>query len=543
MNSGDYDEVVLTGSIGSAKTTCALYSIAYQLYVLSCYESPHQLYGLDPSSEIVFIFQSLRLTAAKEVDYERFRAMIEKAPYFKKHFMFDKDLKSELKFPHRIYVRPVSSKDTAAIGQNVFGGIIDEINFMQLIQDSKANIDGGLYDQAKALYDSISKRRKSRFGNQGVLPGLLCMVSSKRYPGQFTDRKAQEAADEIARSGSTRIYIYDKRSWDIKPSKYFKTERFRIFIGDDAHKPRILAEGEQVDPSLQHLVDEIPEDYRADFERDIMGSLRDIAGHSTLAKHPFIPDREAVQKCIRQGPFIFSQPTVDFVERKLKIYSAHMVRPKEDRFVHCDLAISGDAAGLAVGHVEGFVAIPRGMGEVELLPKVYIDGLLQIVAPKGGEILLYKVREVIYALSKLGMKIRWTTFDQFQSRDSMQLMRQKGYTVGYQSIDANSTPYDFVKNAIYDGRVSIPKHSVCELELVSLEKDVKKGKVDHPPGFSKDVADGLAGVVYGLTMRRETWARYGIGLGQIPKSVLQMIQGRKADKDSNVEAEGAIITS
>ena len=54
-----------------------------------------------------------------------------------------------------------------------------------------------------------------------------------------------------------------------------------------------------------------------------------------------------------------------------------------------------------------------------------------------------------------------------------------------------------------------------------LEKDTKTGKVDHPPAGSKDVADGLAGVCWGLTMRREVWGQYGIPLTMIPSSVIQ----------------------
>jgi len=37
-----------------------------------------------------------------------------------------------------------------------------------------------------------------------------------------------------------------------------------------------------------------------------------------------------------------------------------------------------------------------------------------------------------------------------------------------------------------------------------------KNKLDRWPNFSKDVADALAGVVYGLSMRREIWARHRI---------------------------------
>ena len=59
INSRQYVEVVLTGGIGVAKTTLALYSQAYQLYNLSVLLHAAQTYDLDPSSEILMVFQSL----------------------------------------------------------------------------------------------------------------------------------------------------------------------------------------------------------------------------------------------------------------------------------------------------------------------------------------------------------------------------------------------------------------------------------------------------------------------------------------------------
>ena len=65
LNSGKYVEAVLTGAIGTGKSTIALFTTAYQLYLLSCLKDPHRLFGLDPSSEIVFAFQSLNKLLAK----------------------------------------------------------------------------------------------------------------------------------------------------------------------------------------------------------------------------------------------------------------------------------------------------------------------------------------------------------------------------------------------------------------------------------------------------------------------------------------------
>lgn len=484
MNNGDYSEAVLTGSIGAAKTTCALYTTAYQLYILSCYSSPHALYELDPASEIVFVFQSLNAAAARRVDYERFKSMIENAPYFQEYFKFDKELTSELHFPNRIIVRPVSGSETAAIGQNVFGGIIDEVNFMAQIEGGKNAGEDGVYDQAVALYNSISKRRKSRFGVQGKVPGMLCIVSSRRYPGQFTDIKEEEAAKDIAKYGRSPIYVYDKRTWEIKPDGSFMKEMFKVFIGDDARRPRILAKDEHLTlgESYDGLVMDIPMDFIDDFERDMLGSLRDIAGVATLAKHPFIVNRESIRASMRKDNIAFQREKVDFAETQLSILASQFYKPELPRFFHCDLAITGDSAGFAIGTVIGFKSVSDVVGAVEMLPIIHIDALLEIAPPKGGEIKLFKVRDIIHTLRKLGLNVRWGTFDQFQSRDSMQLLKQSGLSVGYQSVDTTMAPYDFLKNAMYDGRLSMPEHHRCAVELASLEKLVQKKKIDHPPG-------------------------------------------------------------
>ena len=56
---------------------------------------------------------------------------------------------------------------------------------------------------------------------QGKIPGLLCLVSSRRYPGQFTDVKEAEAKKEIDMTDKSTIYVYDKKAWEIKPAGTF----------------------------------------------------------------------------------------------------------------------------------------------------------------------------------------------------------------------------------------------------------------------------------------------------------------------------------
>lgn len=504
-----YSEAILTGPIGTGKTTIALNSILYQLYVLSCFRDPHVPFELDPSSEIVFAFQNKTEKLAKAVDFERFKAMVLASPYFREQFPFDRRVKSELRFPNRIIVKPVAGTSDAVIGQNVFGGIIDEVNFMELIGRSTRSYDGREYDQAMSLYLSIARRRASRFMKHGRLPGLLCLVSSRRYPGQFTDRKEAERWKQLAETGSTTIYLYDKKAWEIKPTGTYSGMMFQMFVGDEAHQPRILDEGEEFSPEDQDRMMEIPIEHRQEFEDDILNALRDVAGVNTLAVHPFLTNRSAVAACFGSHPSILSRDSVTWPTESLKIYPKRFLHPNLLRFAHLDLSKSGDATGIVVGCVIRFDKINRG-DVTETLPHFHIDFALRLIPPKGGEILYERVRSFLYKLHGLGLNLNFVTADSYQSTDTIQILAGKGFVTGLQSVDKTPLPYEVLKAALYDGRVDLPNHDWLERELVSLERDDKTGKVAHTPHGSKDLADALAGVVYGLSRRWEIWNHHGV---------------------------------
>lgn len=523
--SGEYEECLLVGAIGAAKSTVAIYLMAYHLYLLSCYKFPQATLGLDPSSELLIVFQSITASLSKAVDYNRFRALIGQSPYFVNHFMFDKNIESEMRFPSNIIVKPVSGEETAAIGQNVISAILDEVNFMNVVDKSQRSIDGGTYNQAIALYNSIARRRKSRFLSHGRLPGMVCIVSSRRYPGQFTDKKEAEAKKQLRDTGKTSIYIYDKRVWEIKPWE-FSGENFLIFVGDWTRKPRILHREDTITEQDRHLVMRIPVEFKDEFERDMLNALRDIAGVSTLATHPFLMNVEAVASCFGKHLSILNADTVDFATFKLKVFPKRIFKPHLPRFAHVDLAVTGDSAGVAIGCVAGFMDINRG-SDSETLPRIHIDFSLEVVPPKGGEIIFSKIRDLIYKLREIGVNIKWVTFDSFNSRDSIQILRQKGFTSGLQSMDKTNVPYEILKNALYDNRVSLPHHDKLLHELKTLEKAAKTGKIDHPSTSSKDIADALAGVVYGLTMRREIWISNGVSIISVPTSLQEAMKAEE----------------
>lgn len=533
INSGEYTEAVLTGGIGVAKTTIALWTNAYQLYLLSSLVDPQREFGLDKSSEILIVFQSLNSGHAKDLDYGRFRALIEGSPYFNKSFPFRKDLESTLKFQNRIEVRPIGGSETGAIGQNVIGGLLDELNFMEVTQNSKKAGNGGTYDQAMALYTTLANRRKSRFMSMGKMPGVLCLVSSKRYPGQFTDKKVEERDRELALYGKTTLYVYDKVIWEVKPDEFGHQGWFRMFTGTESKQPFIVEEDSILTEDDEDFIIDIPEEYRKDFESDPQRALRDIAGVSTMAIHPYMTNTSAIAQMFSTDvKSIFDSTVVDFFTRKAKIFPSRILNPDEPRWVHIDLATTGDSVGMVIGHITKFVQVERVEGIMETMPEIHIDGSLEVAPPKGGEILYHKVRALLYKLTELGMNIRWISFDGFQSTDSMQLLRQKGYSTGMVSTDTSTRPYEVLKQAVYDGRVHSAPHDKLKKELASLEMDSKRGKIDHPANGSKDVSDSLAGVVFGLTTRKEIWVRHKVSLERIPEILSKEVKTKDASADT-----------
>lgn len=517
------------GMVPTHNTSLALLIQAYELYKLLCLKDPHRVFELMPGHEILVVFQSLDKDKAEDIDYQRFKQMLDRAPIFSEGaFAYDREIKSEMRFPKNIVVKPISGAETGALGMNVIGGIIDELDSMALVEKSLRARDRGTYDQAKALYSSIARRRESRFMQHGEMPGMLCLVSSKQYQGAFTDQKEAQARDT-----PDKIRAVNLRVWDVKPWQFTEDRSlwFRVFVGDATRKPRILGDGERVRDKDLDLVHEVPPEYLEQFKRDLVGAIRDILGVSTHAGNPFILDRDAVARCFGAVRSVGSRDVVDFVDRLLKVYPGRWRGSGAfPRSAHIDLALSQDHAGLAIGHVPRFEWMKRTKAVVEAWPVIRYDLLLSIAPPPGGEIQFEKIRRLLYLLRERGLPITWVTCDSWQSTDMLQILASKGFLVGEESTDKTPAPYELLKTAIYDGRVEAPECETAQIELVRLERDPKKGKIDHPPDGSKDVSDAMACVAFNLSLMPSIWAEHGVDLQSVPMTLKELAERHEDPK-------------
>lgn len=508
--SGAYVEAVFTGSIGTGKTTAALYILMYYLYRLMNIRDPHAAYQLDPSSEIAFVMQSVTGGTAYTVDYMRFRRMLESCPWFNENAPHEPDRKATIQFINSaIFIQPLPGTETAAIGENVFGGLIDEVNHMKVVRQSSRKLGGEVHDQMLENYRAIARRRESRFQRTGSVPGMLCLVGSANYAGQFTDRKKEERDRQLERDGETSIYIYDKRPWDIQPSERFSPQRFQVFLGDGTRKPRVLSDNEPISDGDKPFIMDVPEDYRNTFEADLPGAVKDVAGIALHGFSNFISNYQAITKAFGARQNIFDPDWCDFDKQSAVIRSHGIPNPKSDRYIHIDLALSMDYAALTMGHCPGFTQIDRGGGMVDLLPRITIDGCLTIRPSGGTQIPIWKIKKLVFALQSYGYSIRWVSLDGFQSADFIQTMRRNRISSGLLSLDRTPDPYLLTRQLIIDGCVDGPDNKLARDELRNLVWVSLNTKVDHPVEGSKDLADTIAGVCYGLASKRETWVAHG----------------------------------
>ncbi len=309
-----------------------------------------------------------------------------------------------------------------------------------------------------------------------------------------------------------------------------------MFTGDATRRPRILEPHDVIRGDDENLVMNVPIEYKRSFENDPLGSLRDIAGVSTMALQPYIMDVEAIDRMFdKEMESILSVEEIEFTTEELHFIAENLKKPAEPRFVHIDLAMTTDSAGLACGYVAGFTKLERDEGEYETLPIICFDFILRVVPPKRGEIPFHRVRALLHKLRSLGVNIKWVSMDLFQSVDTAQLLARKGFIVGVQSMDKTMVPYDITKDAIMDGRIHAPVHETARMEFISLERDLKKNKIDHGNVYGKDVSDALTGVVYGLTTRREIWVRHKIPLVHIPGSIVSKTNKNKNSIDKRVQ--------
>ena len=551
----NYAEVILAGSIGWGKTYLVCLGLCYMIYQLSCYVNPHKWLGSAPTSPIIFINMSVTQVKARTGIFQRLKNLIDQSPYFKEVFIRNMRLKDTLEWSveqkelgsrsgKQVIHKPGTGENLSALGDDIFGGAIDEANFFKVVEKSKKAVDGGAYDPAQIVYNTVSRRMISRFMSGGKMLGKLFVLSSATIPDDFIERRIAEA--ENAGQLGTSVKVIRKNWWTGKRNldligkpKAYGDKRFRVEVGTAQKNSRIL---DSYDPKTGEIKEVIsdedctgkiirpPIELWYEFYRDVDGGVREFGGEVTRAVSPFIRDVELIYDSANRGREKGLEHPWDAEETTLADGSNLIIKdmfekvevindktgetrkkwqlkrhPKRPRYFHVDIALSGDALGLAIVHQVGWKKVFRGFGVEEELPVFETDLMLRVKAPQGGEINLGNMRAVLFDLRQHGVYFRKGTFDlKTMSADSMQILKSRGFddiehlSVDRKREDKHEDPYEVLKDSIYDARLDMYYYLPAIEELTRLEKT--PDKVDHPARGSKDVSDALAGAVFNAFM-------------------------------------------
>lgn len=506
-------EWIISGCIGSGKSSKATLAMVYKIYCLSLLRDPQKFFGLLEGSMICIGMFNTTITKTDQTLYYKFNELLYSIPYFRDRFSVVKNRSYkkiddyQIILPKHIRIVP-GSNASHALSLDLYGGILDEQNFRE---GSKILP----YEETRAydLYRQTTKRIESRF--RGDAHSLLINVSSEKTQSDFTVEHIERVQD------NPRVHITRFSLWDVNPKRYAGQKRFRVVVGTKYETSKIL---KLEDPTpLGRDVIEVPEEHRFSFEQDVEHALRDLAGVAIVGKGKLIPNKEKILSAVESGrsqglehpfsvedivlslddPFIIQDV---FLPEKLMEYVGRMRRPIRHpdavRFLHVDLAVSGDSAGISMGHISSTLSVSRldgvsGKRVDKYLPVVEMDFMLRIRPPETSQIDFDKILEfVIYLRNALGYPIKLVTYDGYQSVHSIQILTKNGFNCATLSVDRKDEKYVALRQAILEGRFTCYEYAPFVDELAELIHDLKKQKVDHLKGKSKDVSDSVAGVVW-----------------------------------------------
>ena len=376
-------EAILMGSTSSGKSEIAKITTLYHFYILTCIDTPQTLFGLPKTTSIVFAIMAAKPHVTKKVLYAPLRAIVESVPYFQKHARPNRLVESEMIFEEQnIRIVPGGSDADAILGEAVIGGIIDEINFMNVVLKSKrAEVStgrAGMFDQAQVIHGTMVRRKKGRFIYRGPQIGIVCTSSSTRYKGDFTDKRKQQ----VIKHSERNVYIYDKPQYEVWPQDRYCGEKFRLLVGNDIiSDTRILKDGETFPDGA--LVLHIPIEYHADFTSNPHDALRDVCGLSTSSISPFFKRRFKIYEGITLGEeaglesFLVKDNVILGVDDMPRVKFGHYcANPSRPRYVHIDLSTTGDRC-VAQGQ-------PVLMADGRYVPIEYVRVGDTVVTHEGG---------------------------------------------------------------------------------------------------------------------------------------------------------------
>jgi len=493
---------IFTGAIGTGKTTAAVIGIAYVMMNILCLKSPWEFFNKTEAGKMAIVFFNLTQSLGGSRGFGLLQSYLLQSPWFKDHGqVVGSGMNPRIDFPIFEYVSGSPyAKGFGVQGHDIIAALMDEV-------DSPSESDKQRVRVLQA-FETAYRRFENRFvirsqiDDRRISIGKFFLVASKQEQLSFLNTFVTKMKN------SPNVYIVDIPIWEAREAAEYCGVRFPVMVGDLYTPSAVL--GREIDGTFESNTEavtsaiqkgfkviQVPIEYVEAFQRDTIGALRDYAGISVagMRKSKLFPSEKLIVDCYdpaKRDPVsmltieVGLNDDINFAE--YLDFSAIRIPRSYPRYIHVDVAYSGDgdALGLAMSCISGWQdrAVEDledgGSMRVEKLPVVETDFAMRIKGRPGDKIPLNKIRKFIVDLKKVyGFNIVLATFDWF-SEDSIQTLNRIGIKSEKLSLDRNPQIYRSFRDLVHDKRWCCHRNEYLHFELINLEDDLDKNKVDHP---------------------------------------------------------------
>lgn len=429
-----YNEVILECALGTGKTTVATYMLIRKLYEMSCFHNIAAMYGLMSTASTFIMYLSPTLHQGELTGFGQLKNTLDSIPYFQREFVRDEKISSILKYPERI-ILTCGSNAGHQIGTNLIATILDESNFFS---QGRVSSPDALSTVAH-LHNTVVTRSKTRFMRNGVNNSLSILISSPTYKSSYTQDRILKAV------GDPTTKVVHGTLWTIKGRGLYSPKTFPVFKGSDKLDPFLIhdasdinailsSQGEEsidqskpleevisaLPPHISSLIDNVPIDFKKQYEDALVQSLQDISGISVNPTGRLFSSRAVLARAIDPSlPNWFTKPelviqTGDNSEANTISYYLNpdlKIDYEHPMSMHIDQSVTTDSTGIAGAHKGGSVE-----RDGQLLPTVVVDFALRVnPPPPPKQISITRIRSfTLYLYKVLRIPAGVVSYDQYQ---------------------------------------------------------------------------------------------------------------------------------
>ena len=533
-----YSIISIYGSTRTGKSILALLFAIYSIVYISYLRDPHTYFKINRMSRLCGYLVSFKAEKTKEVYLAPILNLLDNSDMFIRERFEQNVYKNKVDDEGRIHFSEatkfgnitfpkffiVTGKDASSlVGSSICFGTISELTFF------KQYVPGLSDEEVVQVFTKLFTRIQNTVGF-GSFPSWAYIDSSANNSDSPIEKMI---LGDLRHKENTfyRHYIL----WEVRPHlypKYHKTgETFTVCTGNGSIPAKVIENQIELKDVPQDLIVHPPIDLYDTFKRNLLDSIRDIAGRPTGAESKFIQQASFINnifdnpvlkniicnlKCDandRPEQLIWNQLSEQFFKKSFDGKYYFYRAPKEARMVGLDLgfAITGDATGLCMLHKE--------WSKVHKEVIYVIDFCFGIVA-REKSVNLEAISQFVYDIQSLGNTyIRSCFVDTFQSENAKQNLERRNISVIKQSVDRELTPYQYMLTCMANGLIKAGQNIYLKNNLYCLQivkNDNGKEKIDHPKGT----------VIHDYNGDWET-SQVGINAKDISDAVCQALWGAK----------------